>query len=98
MQAQKKGGTAKTKKKKISSLLPQIPQEEADKARERSALRIFRPSATRPPSEFLPNPDFITILDQGAEGSTVGMSIAKCAELPPCREGQQNPSQFAHAL
>lgn len=72
MAVQKKTGPDKTVEKKSSSFMQQISPEEATIARERVTLRVFQPTATRPPSEFFPNPELITILDQGREGFTLG--------------------------
>ncbi len=56
--------------------LPSVTPEAAETAREEIAQRIFKPSTTRPPDTFYPDPQYITILEIGDEDAVVGFAIA----------------------
>src|SRR5262245_57139396 len=49
------------------------PGQRSAKSRQ---ARTYKPRSTAAPSEVLPNPDYITVLDQGPEGAAVGHGMA----------------------
>jgi hypothetical protein len=72
-----KGESSKVAESPDVSILPSVTPEVATTAREEIAQRTFKPSTTHPPETFYPNPQYITILDEGSEGGgAVGMAIA----------------------
>ena len=70
------------------SELPQVSAEDAATLREQISQRTFVPSNTRPPEEVLPNPDFITIIDQGQEGVSVGVGLAAVLNYLRAEQGE----------
>jgi hypothetical protein len=67
---------------------PIAGQEAADAARAELAHRLFIPSTNRLPDEVLPNPDLITILDQGPTGMSVGVATAAVLNYLRAEQGE----------
>lgn len=70
------------------SALPLVTPESAAIAREEIAQRKFKPSTTRPPEVWHPDPQHITILDGGSEGAVVGLSIAAALNYQHAEHGE----------
>jgi predicted nucleic acid-binding Zn-ribbon protein len=91
-----RGGSVESKSKSKGSssepgspqaTLPKVSVEEARIAREQIAQRNFVPSGSPPPDEFLPNPSFIHIIDQGQDGISVGAALASVLNFERSEQG-----------
>lgn len=72
----------------FSATLPQVTPEEAATLREQISQRVFKPSGGRPPDEVLPNPEYISVIDQGQEGISVGVGIAAVLNYMRAEQGE----------
>ena len=72
----------------FSLTLPQVTPEEAATLREQITQRVFKPSGARPPGEVLPDPKYITVIDQGQEGVSVGVGIAAVMNYLRAEQGE----------
>ncbi|MDH3379667.1 MAG: P-loop NTPase fold protein, partial [Gammaproteobacteria bacterium] len=85
--AAKKNEGSKVSEEPGPVVLPLITPEAATIAREEIAQRKFKPSITRPPETYYPNPQYIKILDGGTEGAVVGLSIAAALNYLHAEQG-----------
>ncbi len=65
-----------------------VSQAEADAIRAELEHKVFVPSTNRLPNEVLPNPAFITILDQGQTAISVGAAVAAALNYLRAEQGE----------